>query len=245
MRTSRLMATCPVLGVTLVLAIPTAAVAAQKDVSLGPTPTAQKALQPTGRDVNDFFPHEVRIHVGDKVRFVANGFHTVDLPGRRSKKLPLFTPVAQAISGSVDAAGAPFWFNGQPQLGFNRQLLRSAFGKSRNYDGPKGGANGPPPRAAAEADDRQVQQGRDLPLLLRRPSRHDRDRARRVLEGERPVGGGPQACGGPPGGGGRQAYGEPPGRVDAGDREDASEHSGAREQHRRRRGAGQGQRQLL
>jgi plastocyanin len=144
MRTSRLMATCPVLGVTLVLAIPTAAVAAQKDVSLGPTPTAQKALQPTGSDVNDFFPHEVRIHVGDKVRFVANGFHTVDLPGRRSKKLPLFTPVAQAISGSVDAAGAPFWFNGQPQLGFNRQLLRSAFGKSRNYDGSKGVLSGLP-----------------------------------------------------------------------------------------------------
>src|SRR4051795_9817608 len=144
MRTSRLMATCPVLGVTLVLAIPTAAVAAQKDVSLGPTPTAQKALQPTGSDVNDFFPHEVRIHVGDKVRFVANGFHTVDLAGRRSRKLPLFTPVAQRISGSVDAAGAPFWFNGQPQLGFNRRLLTSAFGKSRNYDGSKAVLSGLP-----------------------------------------------------------------------------------------------------
>jgi hypothetical protein len=56
MRTTRLLATCPVLGVMLVLANPTAAVAAQKDVSLGPSPTAQKALQSTGSDVNDFFP---------------------------------------------------------------------------------------------------------------------------------------------------------------------------------------------
>lgn len=144
MRTSRLLATCPVLGVTLVLAVPALAVAATKDVSLGPTRDAQKALQPTASDVNDFFPHEVRIHVGDKVRFVPNGFHTVDLPGRRSRKLPIITPVTQTIAGAVDAAGAPFWFNGQPQLGFNRQLLTSAFGKSRNYDGSKGVLSGLP-----------------------------------------------------------------------------------------------------
>ena len=144
MRTSRLMATCPVLGVTLVLAIPTAAVAAQKDVSLGPPTNAQKALQPTLSDVNDFFPHEVRIHVGDKVRFVPNGFHTVDLPGRRTRKLPIITPAAQAIAGVVDAAGAPFWFNGQQQVGFNRQLLTSAFGKSRSFDGSKAVLSGLP-----------------------------------------------------------------------------------------------------
>jgi len=144
MRTSRLLATCPVLGVTLVLAVPALAVAATKDVSLGPTRDAQRALQRTVSDVNDFFPHEVRIHAGDKVRFVPNGFHTVDLPGRRSRKLPLFTPVAQTIAGAVDAAGAPFWFNGQPQLGFSRQLLTTAFGKSRNYDGSKAVLSGLP-----------------------------------------------------------------------------------------------------
>jgi len=144
MRTSRLMATCPVLGVTLVLAIPTAAVAAQKDVSLGPPRANQQALQPTVSDVNDFFPHEVRIHVGDKVRFVPSGFHTVDLPGRRTRKLPIITPAAQAITGVLDAAGAPFWFNGQKQVGFNRQLLTSAFGKSRNYDGSKAVLSGLP-----------------------------------------------------------------------------------------------------
>jgi len=141
---SRCLRGVPGLALVAALVLPCAAQAAQKDVSLGPPLSAQKALQKTGSDVNDFFPHEVRIHVGDKVRFVPSGFHTVDLPGRRSRKLPIFTPVAQVIAGSVDAAGAPFWFNGQPQLGFNRQLLTSAFGKSRNYDGSKGVLSGLP-----------------------------------------------------------------------------------------------------
>src|SRR3954468_5537569 len=126
------------------LTLPGVAQAAQKDVSLGPNRTASKALQSTGSDVNDFFPHEVRVHVGDTVRFVPNNFHTVDLPGRRTRKLPLITPVAQKIAGAVAAANAPFWFNGQNQLGFNRQLLSSAFGKSRNYDGSKGVLSGLP-----------------------------------------------------------------------------------------------------
>src|SRR3954453_4673411 len=132
------------LALVAALILPGAAQAAQKDVSLGPAKAASKALQSTGSDVNDFFPHEVRIHVGDKVRFVPNNFHTVDLPGRRTRKLPLITPVAQKIAGAGDAAGAPFWFNGQNQLGFNRQLLSSAFGKSRNYDGSKGVLSGLP-----------------------------------------------------------------------------------------------------
>src|SRR3954453_10831536 len=132
------------LALVAALILPGAAQAAQKDVSLGPAKAASKALQSTGSDVNDFFPHETRIHVGDTVRFVPNNFHTVDLPGRRKNKLPLITPVAQTISGAVDAANAPFWFNGQPQAGFNRQLLRSAFGKSRNYNGSKGVLSGLP-----------------------------------------------------------------------------------------------------
>ena len=141
---SRCLRGVPGLALVAALVLPCAAQAAQKDVSLGPPVSAQKALQKTGSDVNDFFPHEVRIHVGDKVRFVPNGFHTVDLPGRRSRKLPLITPAVQRISGSVDAAGAPFWFNGQAALGFNRLLLTSAFGKSRNYDGSKAVLSGLP-----------------------------------------------------------------------------------------------------
>src|SRR5215211_6841582 len=109
MRTSRKVTTCSPLGLALLLAVPTAAAAAQKDVSMGPPRAAQKALQPTASDVNDFFPHRVTVHVRDTVRFIPNGFHTVDLPGRRTRKLPLIVPAGQPIAGSVDAAGAPFW----------------------------------------------------------------------------------------------------------------------------------------
>jgi plastocyanin len=142
MRHRGMLAMCSALAIGL--GVPAVASAAQKDVSLGPPQSASKAINATGNDVNDFFPHQATIHVGDKVRFVPSGFHTVDLPGHRSRKLPLITPVAQAITGVVDAAGVPFWFNGQPQIGFNRQLLTSGFGKSRSYTGAKAVLSGLP-----------------------------------------------------------------------------------------------------
>ena len=132
------------LAAMLALGIPSAALAAQKDVSLGPTRSASKALQPTASDVNDFFPHRVRIHVGDTVRFVPNGFHTVDLPGRRTQKLPIITPFGPPIAGVADVAGAPFWFNGQPGLGFNPRLLKAAFGKRRSDSGASAVLSGLP-----------------------------------------------------------------------------------------------------
>jgi plastocyanin len=144
MRTSRKLATCLALGVGFVPAIPTVAGAAQKDVSMGPPRAAQRALQRTLSDVNDFFPHVVTVHAGDTVRFLPNGFHTVDLPGRRTQRLPAFIPLGQPIAGSLDAAGAPFWFNGQSQVGFNPTLLRSAFGKRRAYTGASAVLSGLP-----------------------------------------------------------------------------------------------------
>jgi plastocyanin len=125
------------LALVAALILPGVAQAAQKDVSLGPTTAASKALQATGSDVNDFFPHQVTIHAGDTVRFVPNGFHTVDLPASRKTKLAIISPQAQPVAGSVDAAAAPFWFNGRPSLGFTPTLLQSAFGKSRSYTGAK------------------------------------------------------------------------------------------------------------
>ncbi len=132
---SRCLRGVPGVALVAVLVLPCAAQAAQKDVSLGPPTSAQKALQSTGSDVNDFFPHQTTVHVGDTVRFVPNGFHTVDLPGSRTKKLPVISPLGNPISGSVDAAGAPFWFNGQSQVGFTPSLLKSSFGKSKSYSG--------------------------------------------------------------------------------------------------------------
>jgi plastocyanin len=132
------------LALVAALTLPGIAQAAQKDVSLGPTRAASKALQSTGSDVNDFFPHQVTVHVGDTVRFVPNNFHTVDLPGSRKSKLAIISPTGQPIAASTDAAGAPFWFNGQSSLAFTPTLLQSAFGKRASYSGAKAVLSGLP-----------------------------------------------------------------------------------------------------
>jgi plastocyanin len=119
------------------LAVPATAGAATKVVTMGTPPAAQRAIQ-RGQlsDVNAFFPSSVTIAAGDSVRFQPAGFHTVDLPVRGRGPAPLFTP-GQPIAGVADAAGVPFWFNGQPALGFNPSLLTSGFGKRFAYTGAK------------------------------------------------------------------------------------------------------------
>ena len=130
-------ARCLALGVAFALAVPGAAQAAQKTVDAGTPRSSQQAFQRLLTDINDFMPRRVTIHVGDTVRFRPAGFHSIDFPGQRSGPLPLFTPTGQNVSGSLDAAGAPFWFNGQPALGFNPTLLRSNFGKRLRYNGTR------------------------------------------------------------------------------------------------------------
>ena len=96
-----------------------------------------KALQKTGADVNDFFPHGTTIHVGDSVRFVPTGFHTVDLPAKGGKPLGLIAP-AGTTSGVVDAAGAAFWFNGQPHAGLQPGARpRASSARRSTYTGAK------------------------------------------------------------------------------------------------------------
>lgn len=126
------------------LVVPAAGQAATKVVSMGAPPAALKVLQQRyGSEANDFFPHVTTIHVGDSVRFRLSGFHTVDLPKKGGDPLP-FATTGPPQSGIVDAAGAPFWFNGQPQIQFNPALLPSKFGKIAGYSGSKRVTSGLP-----------------------------------------------------------------------------------------------------
>ncbi len=134
--TSRSWVTACLIAGIAVLGLPVAAQAATKTVSLGTTAAAQKGLQNLGADSNDFFPHGVTIHQGDSVKFVPSGFHTFDFPAKGGTVLPLLTGNGK-VSGSADAAGAPFWFNGQDALGFNPALLPGLYGKKVAYDGSK------------------------------------------------------------------------------------------------------------
>jgi plastocyanin len=127
------------IGVLVVLlALPGVAQAKTKTVNMGIPPKSGKAFQPLGVDVNDFFPHGVTIHKGDKVKFLPVGFHSFDFPPRGGDMLPLITPTGQKVAGENDAAGAPFWFNGQDQVSFNPLLAAGAtFGKKLSFNGKK------------------------------------------------------------------------------------------------------------
>jgi plastocyanin len=123
--------------------MPATASAATKIVDMGLPTASTKTFQKKGADVNDYFPHETTIHVGDSIRFTPTAFHTVDLPAKGAKPLGTQAP-AGTTSGVVDAAGKAFWFNGQPMLGFNPALLKGIFGKRLAYTGAKRVASGLP-----------------------------------------------------------------------------------------------------
>ena len=112
-------------------------------VDMGLPTAQQKTFQKQSADVNDFFPHGTTIHVGDSIRFVPTGFHTVDLPAKGGKPLGLFAP-AGTTSGVVDAAGAAFWFNGQPMLGFNPVLGGASSARSSPTPAPSASSPGLP-----------------------------------------------------------------------------------------------------
>ena len=126
-----------VLGLAVALAVPAGAGAATKTVTMGATPKQAKVLQQQlGSDANQFFRKTTTIHVGDAVRFIPFGFHNVDFPKRGGDLQPLVVP-GDPASGQLDAAGVPFWFNGQPTLDINPVMLQSNFGKTLRYTGDK------------------------------------------------------------------------------------------------------------
>jgi plastocyanin len=120
------------------LIIPATASAATKPVSMGiPRIDAAKPFKNIVGDVNAFFPTGITIHRGDTVRFEPNGFHTLDFPPKGKTLLDLFVPTGDTIAGANDEAGSPFWFNGQPALGFNPGVGEPNWGKSFTLDRSK------------------------------------------------------------------------------------------------------------
>lgn len=80
-------------------------------------------LRATGNsqlDLDGFYAKSITIHAGDKVRWTVNGLHTVTFVPR-GQAVPAFVmPDSKSkVTGVKDAAGVPFWFNGQPMLDIN------------------------------------------------------------------------------------------------------------------------------
>jgi plastocyanin len=96
------------------LAVPGVASAATKDVVAGPPIKKTPAGVPKDGDINQFFPSAVKVHAGDSVKFTIAGFHLINFPKKGQPAPPLAAPDATHPATNVlDAAGAPFWFNGQ------------------------------------------------------------------------------------------------------------------------------------
>ena len=129
-------------ALSLVLA-PTA-FSATKTVDMGTPLKSQKQINKYQSDANAFFPSAITIHAGDSVKFVPTGFHNVDLPAKGAKPAALLMTGA-TVSGSLDAAGSPFWFNGAvPNVGFNPEVIVGALGKKVTYTGAKAIQSGLP-----------------------------------------------------------------------------------------------------
>jgi plastocyanin len=122
-RRYRLAALCG--AIVASLALPAASQAVTKQVYDGLPPKDQKKfIDPKlNTDAIDFFPHATTIHVGDSVRFTTTAFHNVDIPAKGKKPVTLLVPTGTNVTGSNDAAGNPYWFNGFPNFGFNADLI--------------------------------------------------------------------------------------------------------------------------
>src|SRR5213082_1030677 len=83
---------------------------------------AAPAGAPKTADANLFFPQRVVVHVGDTVTFKSQEFHTATYLGsHKASEFQIFLPAADksTYTGINDAAGAPFWFNGQVLFQYN------------------------------------------------------------------------------------------------------------------------------
>ena len=138
------------LALAVTLAVPAIAGAATKTVQSGPFGPSAKDFQDASGDGNQFFRRTVTIHKGDSVRWKINGFHTVTFVQGGVEAPPLVLPdPANPVTGSLDAAGVPFWFNGQPNIGFNPEVaLKQGSGTFDPDELANSGlplAEGPPP----------------------------------------------------------------------------------------------------
>jgi plastocyanin len=115
---------------------------ATRTVTAGP-PGKVAGTPPDGDD-NAFFRKTVTVHVGDKVKWKINGFHTVTFPAKGKKPPPFISPDPSGtkIAGVNDAAGNPFWFNGQTRLVLD--ALGGLPVKGNSYNGSKLVSSGAP-----------------------------------------------------------------------------------------------------
>ena len=118
------------IALVVLLAAPGVASAATKTVQAGPPGSQTAQFQDAFGDANNFFRKTTTIHKGDSVKWKINGFHNVLFPKAGVEVPALIIPVSSLVTGVLDAANKPFWFNGQPNLSINPLVAAPKGGKT-------------------------------------------------------------------------------------------------------------------
>jgi plastocyanin len=138
--TRRILAAACAAAVIAVIA-PAVAGAATRNAFAGGDEVIRNA--PAAFSPNAFLRRTMTVHVGDTVRWRFRGFHTVTFPVKGKQPPPFATPGQGTVSGQLDGAGQPFWFNGQlPPLNPNPAAVAPVAGRA--YDGTKARSSGLP-----------------------------------------------------------------------------------------------------
>jgi plastocyanin len=113
------------------LALPAVAGAKTKTVQVGPFGAKAKQFDAQLATGNEYYRRVITIHKGDSVRWKINGPHSVTFvpKGDRPPAVAIPDP-SNPVAGSNDAAGKPFWFNGQPNFVPNPVALAPQGGKT-------------------------------------------------------------------------------------------------------------------
>jgi plastocyanin len=85
---------------------------------------------PKGTQLNQFFPGRLTVNAGDKVTFSTLGFHTVSYLNRKAPPPFLLPAKGEVYSGINDAAGQPFYFDGESKFENNMVYFVPAGGTS-------------------------------------------------------------------------------------------------------------------
>ena len=121
-------------AVAVAVLAPGVAAAATRNVFVGGDGVVRNA--PKQFSPNAFLRRTITVHVGDTVRWRFRGFHTVTVPPRGNEPPAFVLATKNLVSGAVDAANQPFWFNGRvPVLAPNPRAAAPARGAT--YDGTK------------------------------------------------------------------------------------------------------------
>jgi plastocyanin len=183
------------LGVLAALAFAGQASAANYTVWAGPGfLKAAPAGTPKSADANLFFPRRLEVHVGDKVTFKSDGFHTATYLGtHKGAEFPIFTPAPDksAYSGIADFAGSPFYFNAPPKFSYNVPQVFAPTGSNVISGGGDVHSSG---GSRQEGLYVQVHQARRLRVPLPHPFHDERARRGQAEDRACPVGG-PRAQG--------------------------------------------------